>query len=139
MNDTGTNVQTEIETGVMKQKTIDPRTYPLQVRPLSEDEGGGYLASVPDLPGCMGDGETEAAAIEDARAAIASWVETAEKFGDPVPEPNAAASYSGKFVTRIPKSLHMTLAETARREGVSLNQFVLTKLAEAVGGNQARK
>ena len=123
----------------MKQNTIDPRTYPLQVRPLSEDEGGGYLASVPDLPGCWGDGETEIAAIEDAQSAIASWIETAEKFGDPVPEPNRAAGYSGKFVTRIPKSLHMTLAELARREGVSLNQFVLTKLAEAVGGKQARK
>jgi len=71
----------------MKRETIDPRNYPLQVRPLSEDEGGGYLASVPDLPGCRGDGETEAAAIEDARAAIAFWIETAEKFGDPVPEP----------------------------------------------------
>jgi len=87
----------------------------------------------------MGDGETEAAAIEDAQSAIASWIETAEKFGDPVPEPNCAAGYSGKFVTRIPKSLHMTLAELAHREGVSLNQFVLTKLAEAVGGNRARK
>ncbi len=131
-------MQTEIETGVMRQKTIDPRTYPLQVRPLSEDEGGGYLASVPDLPGCMGDGETEAAAIEDAQAAIASWIEAAEKFGDPVPEPNCAAGYSGKFVIRIPKSLHMTVAEMARREGVSLNQFVLTKLAEAAGANQSR-
>ncbi len=123
----------------MKQKTIDPRTYPLQVRPLSEDEGGGYMASVPDLPGCMGDGETEAAAIEDAQSAIASWIETAEKFGDPVPEPNRVADYSGKFVTRIPKSLHMSLAAIARREGVSLNQFVLTKLAEAAGGKPTRR
>ncbi len=121
----------------MKQKIIDPRAYPLQVRPLSEDEGGGYMASVPDLPGCMGDGETEAAAIKDAQSAIASWIETAEKFGDPIPEPNCLEGYSGKFVTRIPKSLHMTLAEMARREGVSLNQFILTKLAEAAGGQHA--
>ncbi len=112
---------------------IDPRAYPLQVRPLSEDEGGGFLASVPDLPGCMGDGKTEAAAIEDVRAAIASWVEAAEKFGDPIPEPSRLEGYSGKFVTRIPRTLHMTLVEMARREGVSLNQLVLTKLAEAAG------
>ncbi len=88
-------MQTEIETGIMGQKKIDPRAYPLQVRPLSDDEGGGYLASVPDLPGCMGDGETEAAAIADAQSAIASWIETAGKFGDPVPAPNAAEAYSG--------------------------------------------
>ncbi len=62
---------------------------------MSGDEGGGYLASVPDLPGCMGDGETEAAAIAEARAAIASWIETAEKFGDPVPEPNGAKAAGG--------------------------------------------
>jgi antitoxin HicB len=86
----------------------------------------------------MGDGKTEAAAIEDARAAIASWVEAAEKFGDPVPEPGRLEDYSGKFVTRIPRSLHMTLVEMARREGVSLNQFVLTKLAEAAGEKQAK-
>ncbi len=116
---------------------VDPREYPFQVRPLSEDEGGGYLASIPDLPGCMGDGKTEAAAIKDARAAITSWVEAAEKFGDPIPGPSRLERYSGKFVTRIPRSLHMTLAEMARREGVSLNQLVLMKLAEAAGKNQA--
>ncbi len=113
-----------------------PREYPLQVRPLSEDEGGGFLASVPDLPGCMGDGKTQSAAIKDAQAAIVSWVKAAEKFGDPIPEPNRLESYSGKFVTRLPKSLHMMLADMARREGVSLNQLVLTKLAEAAGGKQ---
>ena len=116
---------------------VDARAYPLQVRRLSEDEGGGFMASVPDLPGCMGDGKTESAAIKDARAAIVSWVEAAEKFGDPIPEPNRLEGYSGKFVTRIPRSLHMMLVDMARREGVSLNQFVLTKLAEAAGEKQA--
>ena len=107
--------------------------YPLQVRPLSEEEGGGYLASSLDLPGCMGDGETEAEAMVDARMAIDAWIATAAEFGDPIPAPSQLEQYSGKFMTRIPKSLHMRVAEIARREGVSLNQFVLTTLAEAVG------
>ena len=41
------------------------RQYPVEIRPLSPDEGGGWLATFPDLPGCMGDGETPEAAIED--------------------------------------------------------------------------
>ena len=95
------------------------------------------MASVPNLPGCMGDGKTEAAAINDARAAITSWVEAAEKFGDPIPGPGRSEGYSGKFATRITRSPHMTLAEMARREGVSLNQLVVTKLAEAAGKKPA--
>ncbi len=35
--------------------------YPVAIRPLSAAEGGGYLAEAPDLPGCVADGESEAA------------------------------------------------------------------------------
>ena len=115
---------------------IETNKYPLQVRALSDAEGGGYLATVLDLPGCIGDGETETEAIADARAAIDAWIKVAEEFGDLIPKPSQLDQYSGKFVIRIPKSLHMRVAELARREGVSLNQFVLTSLAEAVGGKR---
>ena len=118
---------------------IDSRAYPVQVRPLSDEEGGGFLASVLDLAGCMGDGETEAEAIEDARTAILAWIEAATAFGDPVPEPSELEQYSGKFVARIPRSLHMKLAELAKREGVSLNQLVMYSLAQTVGEKETQK
>jgi antitoxin HicB len=44
--------------------------YPVIVSPLSDEDGGGFLATVPDLPGCMSDGETPAEAIENVRDAI---------------------------------------------------------------------
>ena len=62
--------------------------YPLIVEPLSEEDGGGYIAIVPDLPGCMSDGETPAEAAENVQDAIATWIEAAHDVGHVVPEPS---------------------------------------------------
>ena len=61
------------------------------------------------------------------------WIATALEDGLPVPEPRGEESYSGKFIVRVPKSLHNRLVERAEREEISLNQFVSTVLAGAVG------
>lgn len=95
---------------------------------------GGYFAKIEDLPGCMTEGDNlndAMAMIEDAKAA---WISVALEDGRPVPEPDAMESdYSGRFVVRIPKSLHETLAIQAKSEGVSLNQLVLYYLARGSG------
>ena len=106
--------------------------YPVEVRPLSEDDGGGFLAVAIDLPGCMSDGETPEKAVHAVLDAIESWIRVAEEFGDPIPEPGAGGT-SGRFVTRVPKSLHARLAARAKQEGVSLNTFVVATLAERAG------
>ncbi len=106
--------------------------YPVLVRPLAADEGGGYLAEVPDLPGCTGDGETEEAAIRDARAAAREWMAEAKRLGRAVPLPGAAGDYSGKWLQRVPRSLHRRLTERAKREGVSLNTLATALLAEGI-------
>ena len=107
--------------------------YPFQVRPLTEEEGGGYLIEFPDLPGCMADGETIDEAIANGADALRSWIATAEEFGDPVPPPSRRSdeAYSGRWNMRVPRSLHRRLAE--RAEGVSLNTLALTLLAEGLG------
>jgi antitoxin HicB len=105
--------------------------YPIEVRPLAEDDGGGFLATFPDLPGCMADGETPEAAIREALDAAVSWLATAAEAGDPIPAPGTGGE-SGRFVARIPKSLHVRLAGRARQEGVSLNTLVVALLAEGV-------
>jgi predicted RNase H-like HicB family nuclease len=61
--------------------------YRIHIRPLSEDEGGGYLATVPDLPGCQSDGETPEEAVVNVQDAIRCWIEASRKHGLPVPEP----------------------------------------------------
>ena len=46
-----------------------------------------FVAEVPELPGCMAHGDTHEAALSNVKKAIQLWIDTARKFGDPVPEP----------------------------------------------------
>lgn len=103
--------------------------YAILVEPLSSADGGGWLATVPALPGCMGDGETPEAALADAEGAIAEWIDAARQLGRNVPGPHAA----GQWRQRVPRSLHEKLKIIAAREGVSLNAYVANVLAQAVG------
>lgn len=107
--------------------------YPIAIRPLSEEEGQGYLAEVPDLPGCVADGDTIEEALKEVESAILSWVETAKQFNDPIPQPSVAMNYSGQWRIRVPKHLHAALALQAKEEGVSLNMLAATLLAEGIG------
>jgi len=66
---------------------FEPALYEVRLRPLTEEEGGGWLATIPSLPGCTGDGETEMEAIGDARLAALEWADAAVAHGDPVPAP----------------------------------------------------
>ena len=66
---------------------FDPALYEIRLRPLTKEEGGGWFAEMPGLPGCMGDGETEQAAIEDVRAAALEWALSATEINQPIPSP----------------------------------------------------
>ena len=68
--------------------TMDARAYPVIIRPLTPEEGVGYRADVPDLPGCTAGGTTPAEASENAQAAIRAWIDTARAQGRPVPPPS---------------------------------------------------
>jgi antitoxin HicB len=59
--------------------------------PLTQEDGGGFTATVPDLPGCMRDGETPEEAISNVRDAIAAWLEAAHDLGRAIPEPSRRA------------------------------------------------
>ena len=110
--------------------------YPFIIRPLSNEEGGGYGIEYPDLPGCVSDGETIEEAINFGGDAVAAWTETAEILNRPIPKPGSAipnGDYSGKFVQRLPKSLHAELAKRAKSEGVSINALVMSYIAQGVG------
>jgi antitoxin HicB len=61
--------------------------YRVLIRPLSEEDGGGWLAVVPDLPGCMSDGATRQEAFQNVLDAVESWKEAAEELGRPIPPP----------------------------------------------------
>jgi len=107
--------------------------YPISIRPLPKEDGGGYVAEALDLPGCIADGESVEEALSEVKSAIKSWIKTAEEFGDPIPKPSIAENYSGQWRLRVPKSLHAALALQAKEEGVSLNTFAATLLAKGIG------
>ncbi len=77
----------------------------------------------------MADGATIDEAIDEARDAFEAWMMAEEEDGRESPAPK---SYSGQFVQRIPKSLHMQLARRAAVEGVSLNHLAATLLAQGL-------
>ena len=110
----------------------DLSQYPLEVRHLSEEEGGGYLVSFPDFAECISDGDTIEEAIRNGMDALRETVAALESMGLPVPEPESGGA-SGRFVQRLPKSLHARLVARAKNEGVSLNALVATLVAEGLG------
>ena len=121
----------------MKTAASGPATeFPIVVRRLTGAEGGGYFAEIPDLPGCVGDGDTPEAAIRDVRAAAREWTEEARRLGRPIPSHAGDSAFSGKWVQRVPRSLHRRLAERARREGVSLNTLAATLLSEGIAARR---
>ena len=71
---------------------MNPQDYEVSIRPLSDEDGGGYFAHVPDLPGCMSDGETPEEALANVYDAILCWMEAAGEMGRPVPQPRRAAA-----------------------------------------------
>ena len=116
--------------------------YPFTIRPLAAEEGGGYLIEFPDLPGCVSDGETPEEAIQHGQEAMEDWIRACKKLKRPVPQPSipvASAHYSGKVLQRLPKTLHARLAMRAEQEGVSLNQLILSLVAEGLGQRQGRE
>lgn len=129
---------------VKKINPVEPpyrfESYMHEMTPLSEEDGGGFMITFPDLPGCMSDGETIEEAIANGRDAFNACISAMVDMGRPVPPPSARPvelmelEASGKFIMRVPKGLHARLAARAKREGVSLNTLVLSYAAEGLGG-----
>ncbi len=116
----------------MKKLSIE---YPFEIRPLSKEEGDGYSIVFPDLPGCRSDGATPEEAIENGRDALKSWLAIANEFDDQLPRPFSAVS--GRFVQRVPRSLHAQLVSQAVADGVSLNTLVVSLVSQSLGRRQS--
>ena len=103
--------------------------YSLNITPIPKDEGGGFMVIFPDLPGCVADGTTMEEALSEAHDAFLAWSKAEQEDKGKLPSPR---TYSGQFVQRIPRSLHMQLARRAQIEGVSLNHLASTFLAKGL-------
>ena len=106
---------------------------------FEEAPEGGYFIQIEDLPGCYAQGETVEEAKEMIEIARRMWIESTYEDGQDIPEPRSQQEYSGKFNVRIPRSLHRKLDQQAKREGVSLNQYLVATLSRSVGIEEVRK
>jgi antitoxin HicB len=106
--------------------------YTITIRKDPRDEI--YVARISELPGCSAHGASDTEALERIRESLSVWIEDALEAGDEIPVPDEISALpSGKWLQRVPRSLHSKLIKLARKEGVSLNQLVVMALAELVG------
>jgi antitoxin HicB len=94
------------------------------------EEVGGFFAKIEELPGCMTQGETMDEVLRNIDDAKRLWLQTALEDKMEIPLPECLRDYSGRFVVRMPASLHRRIAALADKEGVSINQMVLSLLTE---------
>ena len=92
-------------------------------------EDSGFIATVPELPGCSAFGETDEEALKEIKIAEELWIKTAKKEGRPIPMPVAENKYSGRFSLRVPPELYKRLVIEAKEQKVSINQLITYKLA----------
>lgn len=100
---------------------------------LKRNDDGTYFARIVEFPGCMTEGDDRDKALDNLDDAMKGWIEAKLQDGEPIPPPLDDAQFSGKFLVRVPRTIHRELSQRAEREGVSLNQYVLSALAKALG------
>lgn len=112
-------------------KTLDDylaMSYRMEI--VEDKDEGGFVVTYPDLPGCITCGETIESAVANATDAKKAWMKAALEEGIKIQEPDSLENYSGQFKLRIPRSLHKTLAEHSKREGISMNQYCVYLLSK---------
>ena len=105
----------------MRSNRVD---YPLEIRPLSPEEGGGFLISDPDFSDCLSDGQSVEEALANGKDALKATIAALKAKDLPIPAPNSGGVASGKFAARVPKTVHARLATRAKAEGVSVLKFI---------------
>jgi RNA polymerase sigma-B factor len=109
---------------------------------VKSDDGGddpNWSAVVEELPGCAARGSTPDEAVDRLRPAMRTWLAAALEEGREIPAParqpvkqRQPSGHSGRFLVRMPGSLHEQLVNAAKREQLSLNRFVTNVLAARV-------
>ena len=112
-------------------RTIDEyMRLPYRMEIIPDTAEGGYVVRFPELPGCLTCADTLEEAVRNAADCRKEWLTAAMEDGIDIPEPVSEEEYSGQFKLRIPKSLHKSLAEHSKAEGISMNQYCLYLLAK---------
>lgn len=103
--------------------------YTRLVQEMNDESGHYFYGKILELDGCQSTGNTLEELYQSLNEAMEGYLEVRQENNMPIPVPETTDKYSGRFVVRLPKSLHQRLAIEAEKEGVSLNQLALYKLA----------
>ncbi len=114
------------------KKTVNDFLGMPYTKEVIQYENGSFFIKIKELPGCMSEGDTLQEAFEMIQDALKDWIAVALERGQDIPLPATVIKnkYSGKFMTRIPISLHKRLVESAKKNNVSLNAYINSLLAE---------
>jgi antitoxin HicB len=118
-----------------KRETLKSAAYYMSLpytTVLRLDEAGDFVAHVQELPRCSAHGKDRAEALDNLQIVQRAWIEECLESNQPIPEPEPEEDLpSGKWVQRVPRTLHKALSELAKKEEVSLNQLVTSMLLSA--------
>ncbi|HUX40388.1 MAG TPA: type II toxin-antitoxin system HicB family antitoxin [Rectinemataceae bacterium] len=93
------------------------------------EEDDAYVARCLEFPSLSAHGPSPEAALAELRGVVALVVEDMTANSETIPEPLGTRAYSGRLVLRLPKEMHREAAIRAAEEGVSLNQYLMARLA----------
>ena len=113
----------------MKVKDYMKLPYTRLVQEMNDESGHYFYGRILELDGCQTTADSLTELYTNLNDIMESYLEIKIENNLPIPIPETAEKYSGKFVVRLPKTLHQRLVIEANKEGVSLNQLALYKLA----------
>lgn len=100
------------------------------IQEIHDESGHYFYGKILELDGCQSTGDTLEELDANLKEAMEGHIEVMLENKIDIPEPINEDNLSGKFVIRVPKSLHRRLVIEAEKEGVSLNQYAMYKLAK---------
>ncbi len=104
---------------------------------IYSQEDGCWIGKAPELQGCSAFGDTAEKSLKELKIAVQLWLKATRAKGWPIPAPISEKEPKGKFIVRVPKELHKNLAIAAAGQGVSLNQYIVYKLAASTPSHVA--
>jgi antitoxin HicB len=102
------------------------------------EEDNGYIATIPELPGLSAFGVSLGEAIKQLTVAKKAFLDVMAEDGEVIPDAETLRPFSGQTRLRLPKSLHASLSLEAKKNGISLNTYIIMLLSEKNGQSQMR-
>jgi predicted HicB family RNase H-like nuclease len=108
-----------------KNSLIDKYTYRVE---WAEDDQT-HIARCLEFPSLMAHGSTVAKALGEIEKVVTESIKWMEEENEPIPEPFGLKKFKGNLTLRVPSEIHKQLVIKSAEEGVSVNQYILSKIS----------